>query len=357
MLAAGASAVARSYAGLLVLRVVAGFGMTVSYTSVYCWVMELCPPFLRNPAGVGVTMSWCAGYLGLVGVAYLTPTWHYIYLALAGLHLLALVPFFFSVFPESPRFYLLKGEKEAAVRSLKTLAMICDSDVDIDSIDIAYETRAQSYLEQIKDFSKYPLMLKQTLLGSTVWFLVALLFYSYMFGWAKIGGDLYSSYVFAAIGETLGYLVSAPVCRLLGRKRGIICCFGAAVVCDLAAMIDWDISAEWSLEHVISIIGSICVAAAFALIYLISSELAPTSHRGMILCISSGVARIGSFLGSNTTLLYGLVDRRVPLALFAVLAGLACGVMCFLPDTTHTPAPSTPNDVCTHTETRLKAAL
>ena len=220
-----------------------------------------------------------------------------------------------------------------------------DNKVPLDKVELLYEERKQSYLEQIKDFRQHPNMRRETLLGMSVWFMVALFFYSYQFGWSKMGTELHGIYFFAALGEAIAFVIAVPLCRVLGRKKSLIFSFMSVVVMNAVAALDVRFSEDWSLEHLASMLGSIGAGTAFVLVYLYTGELAPTSHRGMILCLSSSSARIGSFVGPYVNLLYGVTDRRVPLALFAGLSFLASVVVWFLPDTTGRTVPETPGDV------------
>ena len=347
LLSLAASSVASSYPVLILLRAISGFGLIVNYTGSYCWVVELAPTFLRNPISGFFTLGWTAGTFILIGLSYFIDQWHQIYLAVAIMNVLGVIPFFLLPLPVSPRFSLIKGKKEEAMKTLQVLAQLSGSKISLDTIDLIYEERNQSYLKQIKDFKPrtHPTMLKETLLGMVVWFMVSLISYSYQFGWSKIGNDLHSIYFFAALGDGVAYSTSVLGCRLLGRKKATFFYFGVVILMNLLAMLDVRFTATWSLEHLVSIIGNIATSSAFVMMYLYTGELAPTSHRGMILCLSSSCARIGSFVGPYVNLLYGVTDRRVPLALFAGLSLLACLAVWFLPDTTGRSVPETPGDV------------
>jgi MFS family permease len=340
------SSVASDYIILLFLRITYGFGLSITYMGTYCWLVELAPTFLRNPVSNLLTLGgWTTGFFALIGMSYFIHQWQYVYLAAAGIDALAILPFFFLPLPESPRFSLLKGRNEEAKKTLRLLAQMSDNKVSFDKIDLVYEEKNQSYFEQMKDFKGHPKMLKETLLGMCAWFIVALVSFSYQFGWSKFGNDLHSIYSFAAFGEGLSFIIAMLCCRLLGRKKATLFFFLSVIAMNAVAMLDVKFDNNWSLEQLVSMIGNIGAGAAFVMMYLFSGELAPTSHRGMILCLCSSCARVGSFIGPYVNLLYGVTDRRVPLALFAGLSLLACVVVWFLPDTTGKSVPETPEDV------------
>ena len=346
LVAVGVSAAAPNYIVLLFLRIIYGFGLIITYTGSYCWVIELAPERLRNVTSNIFTLGgWTTGLFALIGMSYLIDKWQYVYLAATGMNALALLLLLLLPVPASPRFSLVKGRKEEALKTLQVLAKLSGNKVSFDKVDLVYEERKQSFLKQIKDFIPHPNMTRETLLGMSVWFMASLVSYSYQFGWSKIGNDLHSIYCFAALGEGLSFVISVPFCRLFGRKKAILFFFMSVIVMNAVASLDVKFNDDWSLEHLASMLGSIGAAAAFVLMYLYSGELAPTSHRGMIICLSSSCARIGSFIGPYVNLLYGVTDRRVPLALFAGLSFLASVVVWFLPDTTGRSVPETPGDV------------
>ena len=342
------SSAAPNYQLLLVLRIIYGFGLVMTYTGAYCWAVELVPQRLRNiTSNIFALFAIKIGDLCLIGSSYFLNKWQYVYLTVAGINALALLLLFLCPIPGSPRFSLIKGRKEEAMETLKVLAEMSNNKIALDKIDLVFEKRDQSYLEQIKDFRSHPHMRRETLLGMSVWFTVALITISYQFGWSKIGAglELHSIYLIAAMGNSISYIVAVPLCRLLGRKKSLLFSLAWVIIMNGVASLDVKFSADWALEHVASIMGSMGASTAFVLAYLLSGELAPTSHRGMILCLSSSCARVGSFIGPYVNLLYGVADRRVPLALFAGLSLMACGVVWVLPDTTGRGVPETPGDV------------
>ena len=345
LIAVAASAVANNYYILLLLRIMYGFGMQVTYMGSYCWIVETAPTYLRNPISNLFALGWSAGIFALIGISYFIHDWHYVHAAVACVDAVAILPFFLLPLPESPRFSLLKGKEEESKKTLKVLARLSGTNVSLDKVDLVYEEKDQSYVEQIKDFKSHPTMLKETLTGMIIWFIVSLIFYSYQYGWSKMGHGLHSIYSFSALGEAISFVIPVPCCRLLGRKKATIFFFGLIVVMNGLAMLNVKLADEWNLEHLASLIGSIGGGAAYNLMFLYTGELAPTSHRGMILCLSACCAEVGSFIGPYVNLLYGTTDRRVPLTLFAGLSVLAIVALCFLPDTTGRCVPETPGDV------------
>ena len=161
-----------------------------------------------------------------------------------------------------------KGNKEEALKTLRILARMSDNKVSLDEVDLKYEERKLSYLEQITYFVPHPTMMKETLLGMSVWFVVALLFYSYQFGWGKMGTELHSIYIVANVGDALSTVIAVPLCRLLGRRKSLLFSLMCVVTMNAVASLDASFTDDWNLEHDASMLGSVGAGTAFALIYL-----------------------------------------------------------------------------------------
>ena len=213
------------------------------------------------------------------------------------------------------------------------------------TIQLTYEKRVQSFTEQIKDFSKYAKMRKETILCIVMWFLVATLFYGFSFSWTKITSDLYLGYLMAANAMILSVFIFTPVNMVIGRKKAMIVFMVCAVITDGVAMIDYQFAPRWDLNRVACLVGNVALCCCYGTIYLYTGELAPTSHRGMIMALCSSAARVGSSLGPYMTLLYKFADRRLPLAVFGAITVAASGAVWALSDTTGRRIPETPKDV------------
>jgi len=345
IIANGVSATANSWGFLIFLRIVAGFGVFIHYTGSFLWIIEFAPTTFRNPANIMFNASWTTGYALLIIFGKYIDDWRHIYLAVCLLNVLCLGIYFIVPLPESARYYLIKGKEEEAKKTLATMARISRSGVSLDNINLVYDERVQNPFEQVKDFCAYPTMLKETLLCMFCWTMVSTIVYAYEFGWDKLGNDLYTSYAFFIFGDVIANLNVLVICRYVGRKKASIAYFIGVLIFNCIAMIDAPFNDEYDLQFLASILGSICAGSAFIMMYLYAAELAPTSHRGMIICSCSVAARIGSIIGPYIFLLNTVTDRRVALAIFAGLAGLAAFTVLFLPDTHLKPVPETPKDV------------
>ena len=328
---------------MLAVRVLQGLGMFINLTGIYCWIVEFSPTKLRSVISALILVVWCSGYLMILGISYFIPYWKYVFLTSGSLNILAIIPLL--MLPMSPRFALVRGWESEAKEILENFSRVCCNEISMESIHLEYTTRVQNFFEQLKDFRKFPALRRNTLLCMLSWFTVATLFYGFDFGWGKISANLYQSYLFAALGKVVAIVLTIPACQWLGRKNAVLFFLVIAILSFLLAMPDFKIANGWTLEFAACLAGSMAITSAYAINYLYTSELTPTTHRGMVMSICSTCARLGSFLGIYSSLLYQVADRRVPLALSAGLTTLYVSAVFFLPDPTGKSIPETPNDV------------
>ena len=260
-----------------------GFGQFINFTGVYCWFIEFAPSHIRSSMSAILLVCWSFGYLVIVLIGYLIPVWNYIFLATGILNFLFITPLL--IYPKSPRFSLVRGKEDEARETLAALGRICNNKVEFAAGSLTFTTRKQNYFQQLKDFKKYPTLRKETLLCMGCWFIVACLFYGFSYGWSKISTDLYGSYLFAALGKVIAFTILIPISTWLGRKKTMLFFLFCGILSNFLAMPDVQLSENWTLEHVACLLGSIAISSAFGQIYLLTSEIAPTSHRGTVMSL------------------------------------------------------------------------
>ena len=201
-------------------------------------------------------------------------------------------------------------------------------------------------LQQVKEFLSYPILVKETLIQMFVWSMISMSYYGFSFGWQEIIPDVYIGYILAAAGETMAYVLGGWLIAHWGRRSSMIIFFLGCIITFLLAMINLNLGRGWKLESVICLISSSFVSAAFSGIYLYTSELAPTSHRGMVFAFSSSSGRIGSFLGPFViTNLRDIVGKWLSFGLLILLGMISLLGMLYLVDTHLKKIPDTPAEV------------
>ena len=316
-----------SYYFLLVIRMIQGFGFFLVGTGMFVLTVEILPARYRNYINGWAQCLWAVGYGVAAATGYLVKDWNQMFLVAAIICFITQLPTFFAI--ESPRYYLIKGDVNAAKDSLKRLGDLNGIDLDLENITITDggKEREQSLKQQLVEFCRYPILLVETLLCMYLWFFVGLSYYGFNFGWGSILPDRYIGYLMAMVGELIAYIGLVPTISKLGRRRALMIAFLGASLCYLVAIPDVALTAgenPWTLESVASLVGIVFVSATFSGIYLWTGEIAPTSHRGFVFCMSSSAARIGSFIGPFiVNNLFEMTHKAVPLAALSALSLVA----------------------------------
>ena len=322
------------YYFLLAIRFLQGVGCFLVATGMYILTVEVLPATYRNYANGWAQMLWALGYPIAAGVGYLVKDWNYMFLAGTVVLLLFNVQVFFCI--ESPRYYLIKGDAKSAKRSIEALAALTGTKFDLENTELVdlgkAQEREQSFWQQLVDLCSYPSLLLETLIQMFLWFFIGMSYYGFNFGWGAIVPNRYLGYLMACVGELIAYVSAVPLIACVGRRRAMIFLFVGAAVFYLIAIPDVKLGREtdWTLESVCCLIGVIFISGSFSGVYLWTAELAPTSHRGFVFCVSSSAARIGSFLGPYIfNNLKPITHKAVPLGGLAVLS-LLCALGSFI---------------------------
>ena len=342
-----ASTWVNDYKVMLVLRVAHGFGAFVTVSGVELLTVEFTPSNLRNLGQLVSSFVWSIGAFCIIGVSYGIKKWNHIFLVEG--FILAATFIVIAVCPESPRFQLIKGKEKDARSTFKKISRIFKTEEVSEKAEIVFKDYDQSHVEQVKDFNKYPLMLKNTLLLMVCWMVIACLSYGLLFSWGKLGTDIYTSILFSTLGS-FGAKASGMtyfMIHFFGRKKAVIVNFAAICLLFLACIPSYGvyITKTWTLDNVVCLLTVPFFSGTWSSVLLLTKELSPTSHRGLCMSMCSAVARVGAFVGPYLTLLYNSMDARVVFAIFGGMAACAAVLTCFNSDSTDKPIPATPEDL------------
>ena len=332
-----------SVLSLLVIRFIQGFGAYLICTGMVILSLEYVPIIYRAVASVILQTLWAFGYLLTVLTAYLIEDWHWLSATCGFMYIGAFVPLLLT--PESPRFLLVnKNDKQGARSSLKWLISLNKSDFQIDDVILEDTVKEDESKDAMEGIWKYKSLLAQILIQMWLWTVVGFLYFGFSFSWSSFGKNIYSSYLFAAVGEIISYIGTVLSLQFWGRKPSTMLFILTAGLSFLVALVPCELAGGFTVEQLSCLFGSMFVSATFACLYLYSMELAPTSHRGRILGCCHTMCRLGSLAGPQATLLMNW-NKQITLAIFAALA-LSAGLAVFgLPETKGIPTPSTPQEV------------
>ena len=336
-----------SYNVMLPVRIIQGIGTFTALNGIDLLSIEFTPSKLRNLCQIFSSCGWTFGSFMIVGVSYGVTDWHHIFLIQGCFAVVTTI--IVLIYPESPRFHLIKGKEKEARATFRRMSNIFNTQEVSEKAELTYKDYDQSYLAQIKDFWKYPLMLKNTLLLVVCYLVISCISYGLLFSWGKLGADIYSTIFFGSLG---GFIAKGSgmiyfTIHYFGRKKAVMMSFAGIAVVFFISIPSFGVrlSDTWNLDHVVCLCAAPFISGVWGSISLLTKELSPTSHRGTIMCMGSGGARIGAIVGPYMSLLYNTMDPRIVLAIFGGIAALASSITYFNSDSTDKPIPSTPEDL------------
>lgn len=336
-----------SYEIMLILRVVVGIGTFIVGVGVDLLAVELTPSNLRNLSQILINGVVNLGSFVVVGISYGVKNWHHIYLVQGCVLAATAIPIL--IYPESPRFYLVKGKEKEARAAFKKISKIFKTEEISEKVELIYKDYDKNYLGLIKDFWKYPLMIKNTVLLMTCWITIAFVTYGLHFSWGKLGADIYTTILFSGLSGLIAKVsgMNYYIVHYFGRKKAVMINFAGIATVFFLAIPSYGIhlTGTWNLDHVVCLFATLFIGGTWGSVSLLTQELSPTSHRGMILCMCSATAQIGAFVGPYSTVLYNMMDPRIVLSIFGGISSLTTFLAYFNSDSTHKPIPSTPEDL------------
>ena len=317
------------YLFLSFIRFFQGIGtyVLVNGSSILC--LELTPREFRSYVPGAISLCFALGYYIAIGLHYLIPDWNLKFLGAAIAVVITSFPIIICA--ESPRYHLINSDFESTRKSLKALASLTTSEMDIDKLDLnnyltsSAKTREQSLKQQLKDLFDYPALLGETLIQILLWFCVGVFYHGINLEWEVILPNIYLGFTISGLGELFTAFVTMPLLNRSGRRQAhIIGFFGTMFLC-LIAIPDVKIGGQWTMKSASCALSIVFVYGCFSGLYLWTGELAPTSHRGLVFCVCSGASAVGSFVGPY------IFGRLTPVStgILACLAAL-CTAGCFL---------------------------
>ncbi|KAJ8307493.1 hypothetical protein KUTeg_015577 [Tegillarca granosa] len=241
------------------------------------------------------------------------------------------LPFSDMVIPESPRWLISKGQTGKANTILQNAAKM-----NKENVNFYYQRKETSLLQII------PLLKSSRLLGRLYFpecqtptslimlkLITAMGYFGLTLNTGRLGGDVYINFLATIIVEFIGYLICMLLMDRVGR-RPLLC--GSTV---LGAL-------HW-ITILLSNVGKCGISAAFALMFVFTPEMFPTTNRSFILGLSNMVGRLGGMASPYIASLGQLIDTQFGRALPVIVFGcvmILCGLLSLLlPETMNRKLP------------------
>ncbi|KAK3881347.1 hypothetical protein Pcinc_014219 [Petrolisthes cinctipes] len=333
------------------------FHSILSFTS-YILAVEVVEPKYRTVTGFTIMLGWAAGIMLFGALAYLERSWRLLQ-TFGSLSNLLLLPFVL-VMDESPRWLMVKGRREDAIRIFRKAArwhrVSLPSDQELLPLNDESPSPKKVSDEKKTDNSVFNLVMDEVLAllrTPRLRIITLLLYIAYLvsamvyYGLSLSGGDLSENpfiyMVLSGLVEVPAYTLLIPIVQRAGRRIPGFICF---LFCALALFALVIIPTEYSgVIMALALMGKVGITGAFQVIIFFSSELFPTEvrSRGVGTCFM--MSRIGSILSPIIMDVVGNHYKWAPSLVFGAVSLVAAFAIFLLPETLGLALPDTISDL------------
>jgi MFS family permease len=325
---ASASSYAPALLMFAILRAFVGiFGAGLMISS-FVLSSELVGPSVRGFCGNVFQSSFSVGIMGFAGMAFIIHNnWRMLSLASA----LIGVPLLFIALcvPESPRWLYANGQAvkgQAALRSLTGAV--------IDSVEI-HNPGLRQHLERLTMLKMFKIKYFMVITQIVSWFTNSVVYYALTLSAHQLGGNIFVSTSLSGLVELPAYFIAAILIEKVGRRMPlVISMVVAGTSCILLVFTDGNLY--------VGLLGKMCIAAGFSIIYIHTSELFPTVVRNSGVGLCSSFARVGGVVASVFVGPSNNQWQVISLGILAISSGL---LNLTLPETLNKKLPETLEDI------------
>jgi OCT family organic cation transporter-like MFS transporter 4/5 len=379
----------------VILRGLTGLNCGGVGLSSFVLATEPVGPSRRGQVGMSAFYFFSFGIMTIPAYALWTPSWRWLYVATSApalLYCALVLPFIW----ESPRWYLVQGRVQEAMKVLRAFAkrngkhvpvgvrLIVEEDDDdatedlnplhVTTCDESAEdtqkakcdddsnankkiidaTKEKGISDTVKasgtllDVFRNPATRSRMLIMVVIWFLCAVVYYGITLNVVNLGTNLYVSVFLNALVEMPAFTITALLLDRFGRRwmlasamflSGICCLAGSFLFVEpgvTLGTVGAGAQVFKVLRVVCSVIGIFGMAGSYNLIYIYTSELFPTVVRNAALGLTTQMAGIGSIIAPAVVVL-GRYNSFLPFAIFGVMAMVGAVLSLGLPETLHQP--------------------
>ncbi|NXK77570.1 S22A3 protein, partial [Amazona guildingii] len=332
-------AFAPNFTIFLIFRFLQGVFGKGTWMTCYVIVTEIVGSDQRI-VGIVIQIFFTLGIMVLPGIAYLLPTWQGIQLAISLPNFLFLL--YYWVVPESPRWLLTRKKGDKALKIMHDIAKHNGKYLSPHYSEITInneEVSNPSFLSLVRT----PQMRRNTLIFMYAWFTSALIYQGLVMRLGIVGGNLYLDFfISAAVELPAALLILVTIDRIGRRLPFAISNIVAGIACLITAFLPEDIL--W-LKMTIATLGRLGITMAFEIVYLVNTELYPTTLRNFGVSLCSSLCDLGGIIAPFLLFRLAAIWLELPLIIFCILA-VVCGLLVLLlPETKGISLPETVEDV------------
>ncbi|KAI3702921.1 hypothetical protein L6452_28675 [Arctium lappa] len=339
-----------NYLTYTLLRLLTGFSTGGVGLCAFVLATEPVGPSSRGMAGMSTFYFFSGGIALLSGVAYIFPTWRSLYVA-SSIPSLLFVFFILPFISESPRWYLIRGQTENAMKIMRVIAVTngrslpenvyVSRDEEVNDNDPkGNEKRSREVVTgSVIDALKSPLTRIRLILVVGINFTCSVVYYGLSLNVVNLETNLYVNVLVNAVAEMPAFLLTAILIDRFGRKplgvgtqwfSGVFCIAGSF----MAGKGAWKV-----IRMFCGVLGIFGMAGTYNLLFIYAMELFPTVVRNAALGCATQAAQLGAILAPFVVVMGG----GLPFLVFGV-CGIVGGFLTFyLPETLNKPLYDTMN--------------
>jgi len=312
------------------------------YTAAFVWVMELATGKWKIILGMSMNFSWPVCRLIIAGLAWGLRDWHWHLRCISAMVLVGAVLLFWV--PESPRWLIARSRTDEAKKILLQAARTNGKDIQESDI-VLKKPNANAAQGSFLDIMRHPTLRLQVLIMYFNWFTTAFIMYGLALSWQNLTGGLFLNFLIGTILDFPAKSLALILVLKCGRKYPYMIASAITGVMFLCTLfIERDVyPSNWPIV-VFALIGNFSTTLCFAILYMYTGELMPTTVRAAGVGSSSLVSKVGGTL-STTVAALADIHPAIPTIIFVSLAIASAGLTWFLPETMGRKMPETINDV------------
>jgi len=312
------------------------------YTAAFVWTMEVAAGKWKIYLGMSMNYSWPTCRLIIAGLAYGLRDWHWHLRIISALVAVGAVILFWL--PESPRWLIARSRMDEAKKILSEASKTNGKPVEPEQIKLSPPSAAGSK-GSFLDIMRHPTLRLHTLIMYFNWFTTAFIMYGLALSWQSLTGGLFLNFIIGTILDFPAKTLAMIMVLKVGRKYPyMIGSTITGVMFLLTLFIPRDVyPSNWPIV-VLALIGNFTTTMCFAILYMYTGELMPTTVRAAGVGSSSLVSKVGGTL-STTVAALADIHPAIPTIIFAAMAIISGGITFFLPETMGRKMPETIDDI------------
>ncbi|KAF4389026.1 hypothetical protein F8388_026755 [Cannabis sativa] len=263
------------------LRLISGFGRATIGTSALVLSTELVGKKWRAQVGIIGFLCFTLGFLSLPTLAYLNigSTWRNLYLwtSIPTIFYSLLVHYFVL---ESPRWLFIKGRKEEAVGTLKTMAKANHESftMSFSYLLIEEETWNVDLYSAIKILIEKKWALRRLSAVMAIGFGIGLVYYGMPLALGNLAFNLYLSVTFNALSELPASLIAFLFVSKLNRRTSILFYTILSGICSIMSVVK-GVKSYTTIQIGLELVSFFSACSAFNILLIFTLELFPTCVR------------------------------------------------------------------------------